>query len=96
MRITAAVERFVVKLDSGNHLLELYNWPQDVGAFGGVRLHDGKFFFGQGSGFFQDAVLDSDFPTSWSCAETCRISIKSSGRSISFAICREYLVTRSE
>src|SRR5437899_2854619 len=60
MRIAAAVQRLVMKLDSWNHLFELRDRAQNVGAFRGMRLHGGEFFFGQGSGLFQYPVLNSN------------------------------------
>ena len=61
MRITAAVERFVMQLDAGNHVLQLRHRTQDVGALGGVRLHDVEFFRGECARLLEDAVFDANF-----------------------------------
>src|SRR2546421_7037815 len=59
--MTAAIEWLVVKFDAGNHVFQLSHGPENVGAFGGMRLHDVEFFRRERTRLFQDAILDSDF-----------------------------------
>ena len=60
MRISATIQRFVVQLNSRQHFFQLGHGPENVGALGGVGLHDFKFFFGQCTRFFQDAIFNPD------------------------------------
>src|SRR5580692_9581024 len=61
MRVTASVERFVMQLDSRNHVLQLRYRTQNIGALGGVRFHDVEFFRGECARLLEDAVFDSNF-----------------------------------
>src|SRR5205823_13299859 len=58
--IPTSIERFMVKLDAGNHVLQLRHWTKNVGALGGVGLHDLELFWRQRSWFCQDAVFNAD------------------------------------
>src|SRR5579872_1925683 len=61
VRISAAVEGFVVQLDAGEHFGKLGDGTQNVGTLRRVRLHHFEFFFGERSWFFQDVIFDADF-----------------------------------
>src|SRR6185437_7495454 len=61
VRITAAVERFVVQFDAGDHFRQLFHRTQDVGALGGVCLHDLVLFRSKGARLLEHAILDADF-----------------------------------
>ncbi len=50
----------VVQLDARKHIFQLRNRTHDVGAFGGVRLHDVEFFRRQRAGLFQNTVINAD------------------------------------
>ena len=49
------------KFDTGQHVAQLRNWPEDIRAFGGVGLHDLEFFRSQSARFFQNPIFDADF-----------------------------------
>src|SRR5579863_4078798 len=61
MRVTAAVERFMMQLDAGNHVLQLRHRTQNIGALGGVRFHDVEFFRSKCARLLENAVFDSNF-----------------------------------
>ena len=44
--IAAAIQRFMVELDAGQHRCQLFHRAKDVRPLGGVRFHDFKFFRG--------------------------------------------------
>src|SRR5450755_4140979 len=58
--ITPAVERFMVKLNARNHVLQLGDRTKNVCALGGVSLHDVEFFRGKRAWLLEDAILDSN------------------------------------
>ena len=58
--ISAAVERLVVQLNTGKHVGQLRDRTQNVGALGGMRLHDLELFFRQCSGLLQDVIFNAD------------------------------------
>ena len=60
VRISAAIEGLVMQFDTGQHFGQLRDRAQNVGALGGVRLHDLKFFCGERAGLFQDVIFDAD------------------------------------
>src|SRR4051812_17636648 len=43
--ISASIERFMMHLDAGNHLLEHLYWSQDGATFDGIGLHDLELFW---------------------------------------------------
>ena len=58
--VAAAIERFVMQFDAGEHLSQLSDRAQNVCALGGVRFHHFEFFGGKSSRFLEDAVFDAD------------------------------------
>src|SRR3954452_5017557 len=60
IRISTAVQGFVVQLDARHYLCELRYGAQNVCTLGRVRLHDFKFFFGQCARFLQNVILNAD------------------------------------
>src|ERR1700676_391359 len=61
MRITTPVERFVMQLDSWNHVFQLRHRTQDGGALGGMRLHNLELFRSKCTRLLQNAVFNSNF-----------------------------------
>src|SRR5579863_205698 len=61
MRVTAAVERFMVEFDSWNHFFQLRHRSQDVCALSGMGFHDFEFFRSECARLLQDAILDANF-----------------------------------
>ena len=60
VRIAAAIESLVMKLNARKHFRQLSYRAQNVGALGGVSLHDFKFFRGKRARLFENAVFDAD------------------------------------
>ena len=58
--VAAAVPVLVVHEARARHLLEHGHRVQDVGALGGMLLHDLVLVVGEGRGLAQDLVLDAD------------------------------------
>ncbi len=59
--VACAVHALVVQLDAGEHVFQLRDGAHDVGALGGMLLHQVEFFVGELAGLFQDAIVHADF-----------------------------------
>ena len=58
--IAVAVHVFVVQFDARQHVLQLRDRAHDVGALGGVLLHQFEFLGGERAGLLQHAIVHAD------------------------------------
>ena len=60
MWVAAAIQRFVMKFDSGNHFFQHFDRAKNGGAFRRMCLHDLVFVRSKCSRLFKNAIFDAD------------------------------------